>query len=250
MYYRTIIKQEVQMYSIMLKSLVFITLSSFLFPLGGLGFSGMGDFGNTSYSEIRNSLTLDAESSGMGYGINLFLYIDALPNDFAIEYNRELSIQPTVITIQDFGGSFDEFGNIFSYRDSEFFTLRKKIFGAKIPFLAEAGIYLWAGFNQHSHTPKYTISVIEQFITADDDETLIEALEERVLIGGDLSNIYHDHLMAMQEYRDDGYHIQAGIQGRIFMASLFINIRYTLIDGVYADSPGFTSTWCGLAFSF
>ena len=204
----------------------------------------MGDFANTAYSEAHNDLTLNAESSGMGYGINIFLYIDALPNDFAIEYNREFSIQPTVITIQSGADTFDDFGNIFSYRDSEFFTLRKKILGAKIPFLAEAGIYLGAGFNQHRHTPKYTISFIEDIFNTN-DENIIEDLES----GENLSSIY-DAITDRLVYHDDGYHVQAGIQGRILMTSLFINIRYTLIEDVYADSPGFTSIWCGLAFSF
>ena len=233
------------MYSIILKSFVFITLNSFLFSLGGLGFSGIGDFVNVSYSENRNNLILEAKSSGPGYGANLFLYIDALPNNFAIEYNREVSVQLTNITIQSNDATFDDFGNIFSYRDSEFFTVRKKILGAKIPFLAEAGIYFGAGFNQHSHTPKYTISFMEDIFNVDDSTNLIDKLSSDT----DVVRIYKE-LKDRLVYHDEGYHVQVGIQGRIFMTSLFINLRYTLIEDVYGDSPGFTSVWCGLAFSF
>ena len=86
---------------------------------------------------------------------------------------------------------------------------------------------------------------MEDIFNVDDSTNLIDQLSSDT----DVVRIYKE-LKDRLVYHDEGYHVQVGIQGRVFMTSLFINLRYTLIEDVYGDSPGFTSVWCGLAFSF
>ena len=48
----------------------------------------------------------------------------------------------------------------------------------------------------------------------------------------------------MQSY--SGFHLQAGLQAKLLIFSLFANARYTIAKDVITDKIGFPSAWIGL----
>ena len=224
---------------------ILILLISYILPLGGIGLSGIRNSISINNSESEGALDLDFKSnSSSENGVNLFIYFDALPKDLAIEYNREIKLQPltTTITYDDLGDPID--GELSTFRISDYLTIRKEVVGLSIPILAKAALYVGGGLNQHkSVIPSisllkdiYDVEVIDELYDEAnqnwDGDAFIEKLEKNAL-------------------KSNGLHIQAGIQGKILIFNLFANARYTFIindDGNSIENfPGIT---VGMAYGF
>ena len=114
--------------------LISILLINLIFPLGGVGLSGIQNFLSTSGadSEINNlvELSLSFDSNGSESGFSPFIYFDALPYDLAIQYNREYRFTPlnsTLVLTDALGASqINEFESIV-VRVSDYFTIRKEM---------------------------------------------------------------------------------------------------------------------------
>ena len=44
-----------------------------------------------------------------------------------------------------------------------------------------------------------------------------------------------------------GFHLQAGVRGKLLMINAFVNARYTIAKDVIPDKSGYPSLWVGLA---
>ena len=221
-------------------------LIALILPFGGIGFSGITNIYNMSpVTETTNHTeeifyTLISEYDGTENGLNLFIYFDAIPNGWAVEYSKELRVQLINMTYEDSQNNFKK-GPMPSYRTSDYLTLRKELFGLTIPFLAKASLYLGGGVNQHNSTVP-SISLLKDIIDANDSEDLFNNIIFDEVGLGDVMDELDNYSLKAQ-----GLHIQLGLQGKILTYNAFINAKYTfIIEGEGVNSfPGLT---IGLAY--
>ena len=218
-------------------------LSSQVFAIAGFG--AYGDFDLLKYPAGTSG---DLTTSGVEYkgfdnakGFGLMFYIDALP-------------------IVDLEADIEFVGNLYEYtpylagqpletqelpwgRISTYFTIRKEIFGLSIPLLAKAQLYGGVGFNKHKVVPIMTADVIKNAFDTDDLESAINSFNADAEAGAD------DLAKSMLENVDDisGFHLQAGVRGKLLIFNVFANARYTIAKDVIPDKSGYSSLWVGLA---
>ena len=70
------------MFSLKNKLIILLSLS-FVFPLGGIGISGLNNFITYDMNESVESFDLSFQDNGPEIGANFFIYYDALPFDLA-----------------------------------------------------------------------------------------------------------------------------------------------------------------------
>ena len=211
-----------------------------IFPLGGIGFSGIANMYNTgsvtdTETDADDTIVLTSISDGLENGFNLFIYFDALPKGLAIEYNWEFFKMQSLNTTLNFNNSGAIEGEMASYRTSKYLTLKKEVVGLSIPFLAKASIYLGGGINQHNSTVP-SISLLKDITGAFDFEDLYTGFDFEEI---DLNKVKEE--IDNHSIETKGLHIQAGMQGKLLMLNAFINARYTFINGDKMESfPGLT----------
>ena len=239
------------MFSLKNKLIILISLS-FVFPLGGIGISGLSNAHTfNSEPEVEGDFTISSESDGLENGVNFFIYFDALPKGLAIEYNTEIKAQPIIAKIEN-NYSDSQGGKMSSFRVSQYFTLRKNILGLSIPLLAKASLYLGGGINQHNSVIP-SIGLMKDIFKDElsDSSNGIDDFDFNWIYGydddastfdfDDVVNGFKDHAV-----KTTGLHIQAGLQGKLLTLNAFINARYTFINSDEMESfPGFT---VGLAY--
>ena len=218
-----------------------ILISSNLFAIAGFGVYGNYDMisHNGTVSDEEN-FTILANPFNNTYGGGLFIYVDAIPI-VDIEISREFAgnLHEAIFNAPILG----EFtGDLPWGRTSTYFTARKKIVGLSFPFIAKAKLYVGGGFNKHSVTPKYSIDLLMDAFPFEDNLAAIFDLLE-----GDSGAVktFANHVTEnMQSY--SGFHLQAGLQAKLLIFSLFANARYTIAKDVITDKIGFPSAWIGL----
>lgn len=211
--------------------LVMIICSSSVFAIGGLGLQ----LGQSSFSVAESSpesgipgVTLTNGSFDGAYVIGGYFYIDAIPF-IDLEVDANIRGNKYDINFENVAGSMEPIN--FGWASTDiYYTLRKKVFGLSIPFLAGAKLHAGGGVNTHVSTPLADIDMITE------------------LLGGDLSDgdpsALEDNLV---EYLEDntieasGFHFQTGLQFKLLMLDTFINYRYTIADDVVPDAGGFGS---------
>lgn len=221
--------------------LAIMMMCSKLFAIAGIGVYGNYDMvshGGTVANE--GDFSIVANPFDNAYGVGLFLYVDAIPI-VDLEVNMEFAGN-----LHD--GTFNapilgEFpGELPWARASTYFTIRKKIVGLSVPFLAKANLYAGGGLNKHSVTPTYSMDLLTGAFPGEGNLTDIFNLLE-----GDPSAVttFANHVADnMESY--SGLHLQAGCQAKLLMLSLFANARYTIAKDVIPDKAGFLSVWLGL----
>ena len=104
-----------------------------------------------------------------------------------------------------------------------YFTLRKKVFGLSIPFLAGAKIHAGGGYNTHLTTPVADVDMVKKLLGGTDD----------ALINGDVSGLnknLEDFLTDKDNYIEaSGFHIQVGLQFKLLILDTFLNYRYSIV---------------------
>ena len=226
--------------------LYILLLIAYAFPLGGIGFSLQNNMVaydvNETSSQGGVDLNLSFQDNGLEQGFNFFIYFDALPLDFAIEYSKEFKYQELNTTI-GWGGESEITNPSYAGRMSDYFTVRKDLMDLSIPILAKVALNIGAGFNTHKYILP-SITLLENIYDINDDfEELYNAAEQ----DWDEDDVYD----ALKENAIDasGIHLQCGIQAKVLMLNAFINAKYTFItkdDNNSIDSfPGFT---IGLAY--
>ena len=225
------------------KLIILILCTTYILPLGGIGISYIQNNLSIIGSDSEEDLGLNFESNGFEQGLNIFAYFNVLPNDLAIEYNREIKLQPLTSTINLINQTPIE-GKLLTFRVSDYLTIRKEIMGVSIPILAKAALHVGGGLNQHrSVVPSINLlkdiydenNVNDLYDAADqnwDSDAFIEQLEDNAI-------------------KSTGAHIQAGIQGKILIFNLFANAKYTfIIDDAKNSIESFPGLTIGMAYGF
>ena len=128
-------------------------------------------------------------------------------------------------------------------RVSTYVTLRKEILGLSIPLLAKAQLYGGVGFNKHKVVPIMTADVIKDALGGNDLEAALKLFEADTEEGAkDLAKSMLDNVEDVP-----GFHLQAGVRGKLLMFNAFVNARYTIAKDVIPDKSGYPSLWVGLA---
>ena len=218
-------------------------LSSQVFAIAGFG--AYGDFDLLKYPAGSSG---DVDEYGVEYkgfdnpkGFGFLFYIDAIP-------------------VVDLEVDIEFVGNLYEYtpylagdplpsedlpwgRVSTYVTIRKEILGLSIPLLAKAQLYGGVGFNKHKVVPIMTADVIKDALGGDDLEAALKLFE------ADTEEGAKDLAKSMLENVEDisGFHLQAGVRGKLLMFNAFANARYTIAKDVIPDKSGYPSIWVGLA---
>ena len=220
-------------------------LSSQVFAIAGFG--AYGDFDLLKYPAGSSG---DVDEYGVEYkgfdnakGFGFLFYIDAIP-------------------VVDLEVDIEFVGNLYEYtpyllgaaqtsqelpwgRVSTYLTIRKEIFGLSIPLLAKAQLYGGLGFNKHKVIPIMTEKVIKEAFNADDLATALDSFGT----DADPDQAATDLAKSMLDNVEDvsGFHLQAGVRGKLLMFNAFANARYTIAKDVIPDKSGYPSLWVGLA---
>ena len=219
-----------------------LIISSQLFAI--VGFGAYGDIDLLKYPKgiDGNKATSGVEYGGFdnANGFGLLFYIDAIP-------------------VVDLEADIEFVGNLYEYtpylagiplasedlpwgRVSTYVTIRKEILGLSIPLLAKAQLYGGVGFNKHKVVPIMTADVIKDALGGDDLEAALKLFEADTEEGAkDLAKSMLDNVEDVS-----GFHLQAGVRGKLLMFNAFVNARYTIAD-VIPDKSGYPSLWVGLA---
>ncbi len=230
------------MKKLILSFLPIFILSSQVFAIAGFG--AYGDFDLLKYPAGSSG---DVDEYGVEYkgfdnpkGFGFLFYIDAIP-------------------VVDLEVDIEFVGNLYEYtpylagiplasedlpwgRVSTYVTIRKEILGLSIPLLAKAQLYGGVGFNKHKVVPIMTADVIKDALGGDDLEAALK------LFKADTEEGAKDLAKSMLDNVEDvsGFHLQAGVRGKLLMFNAFVNARYTIAD-VIPDKSGYPSLWVGLA---
>jgi len=217
-------------------------LSSQVFAIAGFG--AYGDFDLLKYPKGSSG---DISTYGVEYkgfdnakGFGFLFYIDAIP-------------------VVDLEADIEFVGNLYEYtpyllgaaqpsqklpwgRVSTYVTIRKEILGLSIPLLAKAQLYGGLGFNKHKVVPIMTEKVIKDAFNSVDLESALENFNTNASTSA--TKLTESMLKNVEDV--SGFHLQAGVRGKLLMFNAFVNARYTIAD-VIPDKSGYPSLWVGLA---
>ena len=225
------------------KLFILILLTTYILPFGGIGISGIQNNISINGIDSEENLMIDFKSDGFENGFNIFLYFDALPNDLAIEYNREIKSQPLTSTMILMDQNPIE-GEFLTFRVSDYLTVRKEIMGFSIPILAKAAVHVGGGLNQHKSVVP-SINLLKDIYDVDNVTDLYNGADENWDSDAFIEKLENNAI------KSTGAHLQAGVQGKILIFNLFVNAKYTFIlndDKNSIDSfPGVT---IGMAYGF
>ena len=219
-------------------------LSSQVFAIAGFG----AQLGQSMFSVEESSptfsvpgVTLKNGAYDNAYSVGGYFYIDAIPvvdlevdfniqgNKYDINFENALGVKMAPLNFA--WGSTDVY-----------FTVRKKIIGIGIPFLAKAKLFAGGGYNTHMSTPLA-------------NETMLTNLcGDPGFANCDVTNLDK----TLEEYMTDkdnyitssGFHLQGGLQFKILMIDSFLFYRQVIADDVIPVAKGFFSLNLRLGMGF
>ena len=233
-----------------MKKIIQTFLPLFILSSQVFAIAGFGAYGNFDLLKYPDGSSGDLDTYGVKYngfdnakGFGFLFYIDAIP-------------------VVDLEADIEFVGNLYEYtpylagdpltsedlpwgRVSTYVTIRKEILGLSIPLLAKAQLYGGLGFNKHKVIPIMTEKVIKEAFNTDDLATALNSFGP----GADPDQAATDLAKSMLENVEDisGFHLQAGVRGKLLMFNAFVNARYTIAKDVIPDKSGYPSLWVGLA---
>ena len=211
-------------------AMIFWLMPYSLFAVGGLGLQlGQGIFSVDTSSPETNVPGVTLTNGAFDGSINLggYVYIDLIPfidvefdfnmisNTYDIEFQNELGSMPPI--------SFS-WGSVNTYT-----TVRRKVAGLSIPFLAAAKAHAGLGVNSHSTLPVADVDMVKSLLNGNleaDPSDLDQALL------GYLEN--DDNIV-----KSSGFHVQAGLQFKLLMLDSFLMYRHTFVEDVVPGAKGF-----------
>ena len=229
---------------------IIITLLPFsIYAIGGLGLQfGQGVISVGELETGRAIMVMDNKIGEAGMITEAFenplsggvhIYIDAIP---FIDLEADINLITKKYTFNFYNfpvdplteeeGDRKEIGP-YEFRwgsASTYITIRKKLLGLGIPFLAKAKLFYGGGYNQHKITPLITLDLMEGFLDGDltkdptdlSEKDLIEELKDNVI---DAS----------------GFHLQAGLQFKVLVLDTFLFYRHTFAKDLVPESDSFGS---------
>ena len=219
-------------------------LSSQIFAIAGLGLQ----VGQSTFSVKESSPTISVHGVELingafdnAYSVGGYFYIDAIPvvdlevdfniqgNKYDINFENALGVKMAPLNFE--WGSTDVY-----------FTVRKKIIGIGIPFLAKAKLFAGGGYNTHMSTPLANETMLTNLcgdsgIANCDVTSLDKTLEEYMT---DKDNYI----------TSSGFHLQGGLQFKILMIDSFLFYRQVIADDVIPGANGFGSLNLRLGMGF
>ena len=212
-------------------------LPSSIFALGGFGLQG-----GLALSKIEATKTIEglailntAEFSNP-YAVGAYFYVDAIPF-LDIEIDHIFKAQ-----FYDFG--FNNPIEIGPYQflwgsSSTYMTVRKSILDFNIPFLAETNLLVGGGYNMHTVSPIFTLEMMRKMMGGD--------------LTGDPTNISEDDIkkfLRNNKRNTDGYHLQVGLQFKVFVLDSFLIYRYVISDDLITNQNGVSIVQFRLGYGF
>lgn len=224
--------------SILLISLI----PSSMFAIGGFGLQlGQGLF-NVDASSPETGIPRVTLTNGSFNGSGVlggYVYIDLIPF-FDVEIDFNVQANTYDIEFQNALGEMPKL-NFGWISGNSYTTLRKKVVGLSIPFLAGAQLHAGAGINAHSTMPIANVDMVTD------------------LLGGDLLNADPSSLdQTLLDYLENdenrisssGFHIQTGVQFKLLMIDTFLIYRHSFVDKVVPGSSSFGTLNLRLGFGF
>ena len=222
-------------------SKIFILMFTLQFAYGVVGFGlyGYQDFVSTTPgSTSSGDVSVTPSSLENPYMGGFYIYIDAIPFvDFQADFEFAGNTYNFTSSVSDISSE----GEFPWARASQYYSLRKKIVGVSVPFLAKAQLYGGAGINMHKTTPPVTVSFIEDAFSSEMD---LEAAA-----GQDFSGSATDELvdfMNDNKISSNGMHLIIGFQAKLLTFNMLANVRYTMAKDVIPGKNGFPSAYVGL----
>jgi len=219
-------------------------LSSQIFAIAGLGLQ----VGQSTFSVKESSPTISVPGVQLingafdnAYSVGGYFYIDAIPVvdlevDFNIQGNKydinfENALEVKMAPLNFAWGSTDVY-----------FTVRKKIIGIGIPFLAKAKLFAGGGYNTHMSTPLANETMLTNLCgdsgIANCDVTSLDKTLETYMTDKD------------NYITSSGFHLQGGLQFKILMIDTFLFYRHVIADDLIPGSNGFSSLNLRLGMGF
>ena len=232
----------------MKKYITILFLITQIFAFAGVGVYGSLDMFSTTpeaSTDANTGITEETQSLDSGISGGWFVYIDFLPIiDLELSVEGGGNIYDANITSSTINTVLPE---IPWTRISGYFTIRKKLIGASIPFLAKVQVYAGAGPNMHWTSPTVTTDLL---LDAFSGQTLEQISNLDFTDNEDVENENVDLLIdyaAENMIETTGIHLQLGAQAKVLIANMFINARYTIAKDVVPGTSGFPSLWVGFA---
>ena len=197
--------------------------------IGGLGLQlGQATASIPAFSIPSGPATLTTTAFSNPITIGGYFYIDAIP---FVDLEADILIKGQeydfnfVNALGTIGPFTFGWGSISTY-----LSFRKKLMSLSLPLLAKAKLYYGGGYNMHKVTPLMTVDLMKEFMDGDIESSPTGFTEK------DLINKLEENLVDAS-----GFHVQAGLQFKLFMLDSFLFYRYTLTKDVIPDNDGFGS---------
>ena len=217
-------------------------LSSQVFAIAGFGLQ----VGQSTFSVKESSPTISVPGVQLingafdnAYNVGGYLYLDVIP---VIDLEVDFNLQGNKYDI-DFSNPVGIMDPInFGWVSSDvYFTVRKKIIGLGIPFLAKAKLFAGGGYNTHLSTPVANEGMITDLCDGDLESCNVTSLDKTL----------EEYMTDKDNYiTSSGFHLQGGLQFKILMIDSFLFYRHVIADDVIPDAKGFGSLNLRLGMGF
>ena len=217
-----------------------ILLTNAMWAFGGFGIYGNIDqFSVTPETTTSGEISVVPESLDGGAGFGVFLYLDIIP---VVDLQADFEFVGNLYKFNSVVGNISSGMNFPWGRISQYYTVRKELIGASVPFLAKVQIYAGAGFNSHKSIPIVSVDFIES-VFVNDDMNLTEAASQD-FSDSEITDALEDFIRDNQ-LSSSGLHLQVGAQAKLLAFNVFTNLRYTIAEDVVPGKKGFPSIWIG-----
>jgi len=232
-----------------MKKLIQSFLPIFILSSQVFAIAGFGAYGNFDLMKYPSGTSGDITAAGVVYsgfdnakGFGLMFYIDALP---IVDIEADIEFVGNLYEYTPYvGGNALDVQELPWGRISTYMTIRKEIFGLSIPLLAKAQLYGGVGINKHKVVPIMTEDVIKGAFDSDDLESALDNFQSNA--SDSATDLAESMLKNVENV--SGFHLQAGVRGKLLMFNAFANARYTIAKDVIPYKSGYPSIWVGLAF--
>ena len=218
--------------SMLLLVSVFIPFTH-IFGIGGFGLQvGQSIFSVAESmpptpTEIDNVSLTNGSFDG-AYVLGGYLYVDIIPF-IDIEIDANIRGNTYDINFENSLGPIDPISFAWASTDV-YITLRKKVFGLSVPFLAGAKLHAGGGFNTHKTTPLADIDMVTELLDGHLANGNTDALSDNLV------SYLEDHAIDAT-----GFHIQTGLQLNVLFLDTFLFYRHTFAKDVAPGQDHFGS---------
>jgi len=219
-------------------------LSSQVFAIAGFGLQ----VGQSTFSVKESSPTISVPGVQLingafdnAYSVGGYFYIDAIP---VVDLEVDFNIQGNKYNINFENALGVEMAPLnFAWGSTDvYFTVRKKIIGLGIPFLAKAKLFAGGGYNTHMSTPLANETMLTNLCgdsgIANCDVTSLDKTLETYMTNKD------------NYITSSGFHLQGGLQFKILMIDSFLFYRHVIVDDLIPGAKGFSSLNLRLGMGF